>query len=210
MKSLLFLWSNDTNCKKSRDSKKDTFHLEEIMSFVKDKIDLAWDLTVLSPARSYFSLAGMSIKYNFAFHVSDDMPKVVIICGGQVLSFIVHYCALLFFERKPFQCGPTFLCVYEMKAPGSRNIVGLDPIWSLVSCMESAFFIHPSLLVLSNVLLSDSHSRMFWAFCSVLIMSNYKSSYWAISCHRLIWPEFRNKGNVDCVYPAWRIFLCSL
>lgn len=90
MKSLLFLWSNDTNCKKSRDSKKDTFHLEEIMSFVKDKIDLAWDLTVLSPARSYFSLAGMSIKYNFAFHVSDDMPKVVIICGGRVLSFIVH------------------------------------------------------------------------------------------------------------------------
>lgn len=113
---------------------------------------------------------------------------------------------------KHLQYGQTFFCVYEMKACSSRNVVGLDLIWSLLSCIESVFFIHPSLLnILSNVPVSNSHSRMSWAFLGVLIMSNYKSSCgWTISCHKLIWTDFRSKGNVESVYPAWRFLLCSL
>lgn len=148
----------------------------------------------------------MSIKYNFVFHVSDDTPKVVIIYGG---GFFLLLCVVILWAGNTFSVDKVFLC--EMKAPSSRNVVGLNQIWSLVSCIKSSFFIHPSLLdVLSNVPLSDSNSRMSWAFFSVLIMSNCKSSFsWAISCHKLIWNDFRNKGNVDSVYPAWRFLLCQ-
>lgn len=182
------------------------------MSRTKSILLDIWQFSV--PLEVIFSLAGMSIKYNFVFHVSDDTPKVVIICGGVLF---LSLCVVILWAGNTFSgqtllCEQTFFCVYEMKALSSKNIVGLDTIWSLVSFMESAFFIHPSLLdVLSSVSLSDRDSIMSWAFFSVLIMSNYKySCSWAVSCHRLIWSDFRNKGNVDSVYPAWRFLLCSL
>lgn len=127
--------------------------------------------------------------------------------GGSFL-----YCVVLFFELKTLSVWTNIFCVYEMKASSSRNVVVLDPIWSLISCIESAFFIHLSLLnILSNVPLSDSHSRMSWAFLRVLTISNYKMSCsWAVSSHKLIWIDFRNKGNVDSIYPAGRFLLCSL
>lgn len=160
----------------------------------------------------HFSLAGTVIKYSFVFHILDDMPKAVIKCvcvGGG--SFILFCCSL---SWKPFQYGQkkgSFArCLWK------HSVVEMLWAWTLFDTWFLGQSLHSSSTPLHLISCQTCHSLIaiqewFFFFFSELVMSNHESpSTWAISCRKLIWTDFRDKGSVDGVYPAYSLLLCSM
>lgn len=139
------------------------------------------------------------------------MPKAIIKHEVCVWSFF--YCVLLLFELETLSVWAKIIFFsfffFKMLMKIKHSVVEMLWAWTKFDIwfLNRICILHlPD--VLSNLPLTNSHSRMIYFF---LIMSKYESpSSWANSCQKLIWTDFRNKGSVDCAYRAWSLLLCSL